>query len=249
VNGTIVCRPVGCYLGNSALTYLFCRAHAEKVGAELQCDHWIGERIFNVPHNPVTVSGLPTFKSTQMKGDETNIEIRCYAMNSNAAIYAKRQAQEWLTFRPECVEWCEDYFSTHAGLGGHWAHWRRMDFEPLNFPLVSMDSYLKAHAPFGGDEELRFTSWEQPMRSDDIPEDLFMLLDFYALTKASMLFRANSTFSWLAGLLSKGRVFSPVMTGCIGGMENDCPFVEGNWPAVAPWFDECTDMHIKESAA
>lgn len=244
-NGVIVCRPVGCYLGNATMTYLFCRAHAERIGAELQCDHWIGESIFNIPHNPVTVEGLPTLKTRDMKGDETNVQVRCYAMNEKAMIYTKRQAQSWLTFRPECVDWCEDYFEDHPGLlGGHWAHWRRMDFAPLSFPLVSMASYLKAHTPFGPDSDLHFTSWEAPMKSDEIPAELFMLLDFYALCRASLLFRANSSFSWLAGLLSNGRIFSPIMTGCTGGVDNECEFVEGNWPSIAPWYFECSDMHI-----
>ena len=242
--GVVVCRPVGSYLGNSTLSYLHARAHAERVGAEFQCNAWIGERIFDVPVNRETPNTFKTFKSTELAADATNVNIHCYAINQKAMIYTKRQAQAWLKFRPEVAEWCERYFADKAGLiGGHWAHWRRMDFEPLGFPLISRASYYRAHAHFGVDAELHFTSWEEPMKAEWIPDDLFMLLDFYALCKASLLFRANSTFSWLAGLLSDGRVFSPVIDGMAGG-ENDVHFIEGNWPSIAPWHECCTDQHV-----
>ena len=71
------------------------------------------------------------------------------------------------------------------------------------------------------------------------------LPDFYRMLYATVLFRGNSSFSWLAALLSTGAIFSPVVKGLKGGMEHDVAYVPGNWPALSDL--ACgSDMHVRD---
>ena len=79
--------------------------------------------------------------------------------------------------------------------------------------------------------------WTYPTGSEHLPGLVFDWLDdFLKLYFARTIFRANSSFSWWAGLLSPtARVFSPVLDkshiyGVDGMEEITVDFVEGNHP-------------------
>ena len=91
---------------------------------------------------------------------------------------------------------------------------------------------------------MSFVTEESPHRVDGIPEDLSFLPDFYRLVNASVLLRANSTFSFLAGLLNTGIVLSPRIDGLVGGKEHDdVNFEVGNHCRLAD-LSFCSDLFV-----
>jgi len=144
------------------------------------------------------------------------------------------------------------------------AHLRRDDISDAQYnrthgqgySVICRDSYLRAFRKFGFPEEsIEWVSddyagkwhigrkqrwrggWAYPIGSQYIPGVGFdWLTDFLQLYFARTIFRANSSFSWWAGLLSPtARVFSPVLDkrhiyGVDGMEEIDVDFLEGNHP-------------------
>jgi len=157
------------------------------------------------------------------------------------------------------------------------AHLRRDDISDVQYnrthlqgySVISKDSYFRAFRKFGYAEEsvewvsddytgkwhvgrkLRFPAgWEYPSGSQYIPGVMFdWLADFLKLYFARTIFRANSSFSWWAALLSPtAKVFSPVLGprhvyGVDGMEEIDVEFVEGNHPA---WMHKRPDLVLGE---
>jgi hypothetical protein len=249
-NGVIVLNPVGCFLGNTSMQYLFAKAHAERVGAELLCDAWIGESVFDIPRNRVGTGhrDLPRRDELSLKPTETNVEIRCYAQRSEAMIYSQAEARSWLPLTKSVEEvftntdemelWDSDFIVGHL---------RRGDYKDFGYVLVSEKSYHDCARENGWEKEtLRFVTESNPKRGIRPTGTTEFIADFYRLVYAPVLMRGNSSFSWLAGLLNTtGRVFSPVIDGLNGGMEHDCNFIEGNWPKFAN-LEACGDLRLKE---
>jgi hypothetical protein len=125
------------------------------------------------------------------------------------------------------------------------AHHRLGDFIDCSYPVVSRRSYKNAAlAYFGEDRGLEFVAEECPLPHVGLPDDISFLPDFYRLMMAPTLLRANSTFSFVAGLLNKGVVLSPRIDGLKGGVEHDgVRFEAGNHCKLAD-FDFCTDLHV-----
>jgi hypothetical protein len=159
------------------------------------------------------------------------------------------------------------------------AHLRRDDISDVQYnrtnshsqgySVISKDSYFRAFRKFGYPEEsiewvsddytgrwhvgrkVRFRGgWEYPTGSQYIPGIMFDWLgDFLKLYFARTIFRANSSFSWWAALLSPtAKVFSPVLGrrhvyGVDGMEEIAVDFVEGNHPA---WMHERPDLVLGE---
>jgi hypothetical protein len=143
------------------------------------------------------------------------------------------------------------------------AHLRRDDISDAQFnrthgqgySVISNESYFRAFKKFGySDESIEWVSddytgkwhvgrkmrfrggWEYPAGSQYFPGLVFDWLgDFLKLYFARTIFRANSSFSWWAGLLSPtAKVFSPVVDRHhiygVDGKEITVDFVEGNHP-------------------
>lgn len=248
MNGVVTCVPPGAYLGNATMSYLHARAHAERVGAELQMDEWIGEKVFNVPVNRITEENrdLPLRSEMDLKPDETNVCIRGYAQRQEAMIYTKAQAKGWLRFR-----WTLTEIFGHNGRPADWflAHHRLGDIaDPGSlWPIVSRQSYARAmFKNFGFSKDLvGFVSQEEPTPHLLGPE-LHFIGDFWRLCHCQVLFRGNSSFSWLAGLIGDAmEVFSPRIDGLAGGIEHFAEFERGNHCKLGN-FDLCSDLHVKE---
>jgi hypothetical protein len=147
------------------------------------------------------------------------------------------------------------------------AHLRRDDIScpqynqnnPQNYSVISKNAYLKTFDKFGfdpnkvewttddwsgkwgvGKPEHKSAGWTYPVGSHDIPDIIFdWLPDFLRLYFARTIFRANSSFSWVAAFLSPtAEVYSPVLgTRKIYKGEKDevmYEFVKGNHPH---WFN------------
>lgn len=144
------------------------------------------------------------------------------------------------------------------------AHLRRDDISDpeynrthvQGYSVISKDSYLAAFEKFGfAPDEVQWVSddhtgrwhvgrpqryragWSYPVGSEYVPGIVFDWLDdFLKLYFARTIFRANSSFSWWAGLLSPtARVISPVLNrrhiyGVDGMEEIMVDFVDSNDP-------------------
>lgn len=234
--------------GNQCLTYLFCRALAERIGCDLRVEPWVGERIFQIDHGrPSEITGtrhrLNVIEALQWAAlpydSKTDVEVRDYCQRQEAVIYTKRQAQAWLTFRPEIIEACLRI--QYAPLIGHQ---RTGDYRDLGYVVVRRDSYWDACQEYGLDSsQLRVLNEENAEFPASLAVDLSFVADFWRMVQARTLLRGNSTFSWLAGLLGKGLVLSPVIEGLEGGKEHHCRFVAGNHPRFAN-LSFTTDLYV-----
>jgi hypothetical protein len=144
------------------------------------------------------------------------------------------------------------------------AHLRRDDISDAEYnrthvqgySVISMDAYYRAFEKFGyAADEIEWVSddytgkwhvgrkrryaggWRYPTGSEYVRGMVFDWLDdFLKLYFARTIFRANSSFSWWAGLLSPtAKVYSPVLDkrhiyGVDGLDEIMVDFVEGNHP-------------------
>lgn len=253
--------------------FLFAYGFAKTLGLEFLSDEWIGERVFALPayRRPDGTAAtrcneaklLNEWRSDRnAKWDEEagaygqlkNFEFRGYAQTQECAnYYTKRQAQEWLRFRPEIETACADaVIADSTGVAGRAAdkivcHRRVGDYIGYGYPAVSLESYYAAGKEFGlSDDPGLWTilSEEDPTPHQGfLPDDLSFLPDFYRMVVAPTLLRANSSFSWLAALLGNGLVLSPIIDGLEGGKEHLTRFVAGNHPRLAG-FDFTTEMRV-----
>lgn len=238
--------------GNKAMQWLFARSIAERCGADFRCDDWEGNRIF-APAVPgyfgptlprVNEIGLLQW-SLLPREAQCDIEFRGYAQMQSCMTYTKRQAQEWLRISPEWTPALDRIMGHYCPNDAIVAHHRLGDFIGYSYPVVSRLSYNQAAMHyFGFGRQIEFVSEEAPLPHPGIPDDLSFLPDFYRLMKAPTLMRANSTFSFVAGLLGNGLVLSPWIDGLKGGVEHDeVRFEAGNHCKLAD-FDFCSDLHV-----
>jgi hypothetical protein len=148
------------------------------------------------------------------------------------------------------------------------AHLRRDDITNVEYnrthaqgySVISLESYRQAFKKFGyaedsilwvsddhtgkwhvGRKQRFLGGWEYPTGSQYLPGIMFDWLDdFLKLYFARTIFRANSSFSWWAAMLSPAaKVFSPVIEkqhiyGVDGMEEITVDFIEGNHPHWLP---------------
>lgn len=239
--------------GNQCLQWLFAKAMAERTGAEFRCDDWIGNRVFEISAPIHTGAALKRVNehgliqwSLLPKDLQPDIEFRGYAQLQECMIYTKQQAQGWLRIRPELLAELARIREHHFRNDTIVAHHRKGDFIGYSYPVVSRLSYRQqAHRYFGfGSRDIQYVCEEDPLPAMGLPDGLGFLPDFYRLMTAPTLMRANSTFSFLAGLLNNGVVLSPRIDGLIGGIEHDnVKFEAGNHCRLAN-LSFCSDLHV-----
>lgn len=238
-NPRIQLRTLGRF-GNQMFQYAFARGYAERYGLPLWTDDWIGRRIFDLSE-PLLTAPLPQRSELSLKDGEQDIEFYCYAQHQRCLeYYTKSDLKRWFRFRPEI----EEVLRSEMPEGERClAHRRIGDYVGYGYPVVSRNSYLEACEEFGLPSPL-FVTEETQRYTPRLPAFLAFLLDFYRLLNAPILLRANSTFSWWAGALGSGEVYSPIIEGLDGGREHDVPFVSGNWPRFTN-LDHITDLHLR----
>lgn len=218
--------------GNQLFRYAYARALAEQNGYELRTDEWVGEKIFT----------LDGHEAERPDGTE-ELEIEGYCQNQESLIYSRADCRRWFELKPE-VAWMLDLgmppMKEYSII-----HLRRGDYAGAGYPLVGFKAAQAAmFSAIGNVPYFVVTDEKEPGEKNG---EFEMIQDFYFMTLAKNLFRANSSFSYWAGVLSHGRVFSPVITGLAGGVEHDnVPFVEGNHSRLAE-LPGITDLFLRES--
>jgi hypothetical protein len=262
---TLVCSLQGRF-GNQCMQWLFAYAFAQKNGMVFLCDEWIGERVFALPEYKRPWAGAatqrvnekeiyralldfnhPDYKCVMAKNPKPDLEFRGYAQHQDCMIYTKREAMSWLRFRPEIEGACRPMLAAHMPIV---AHYRKGDYIGYGYPVMSSFAYINACLDYGLDPNRLWILSEEFFATDkaswpeSMPTDLWFVVDFYRMVNARTLLRANSSFSWLAGLLSNGIVLSPRIDGLAGGIEHTAvKFEVGNHCKLSD-HDFCTDLHV-----
>jgi hypothetical protein len=225
-------KPIGAHLigrfGNQCFQYCYARKLAEFEGRELHTNAWAGQKIFQ-------------FNEPPLDGSEEMLPEH-YRQDEDSLIYTRADARRWFAWRPEIADKLNSVAVPKLA-----AHWRRGDYIDLGYPVVGFSAILSAVVAHGfGQETIGWAREDAPHLHDGFTGELSFVPDLHRLMTAEVLFRANSSFSYWAGVLGNGRVFSPIIEGLQGGIEHDAvPFVEGNWPRLAE-LPGITDLHLPE---
>jgi hypothetical protein len=237
VNGTVQIRFMGRF-GNQIQQYVVARKYAESVGAELEVPGWVGRDIFGLTDRAYSRE-LPETSDPSL--GQTDIRLSGFFQTQRwVGTLSRSEIRRWLVVRPELLESCSIPTERYTA-----AHLRQGDYlgNPF-FANVPQRSYLRACEKHG----LTLDAWARediPRHVRDIDDSYSFLPDFLVLLRASVLLRANSTFSWWAAALGDADVYAPVVTDHVG--EYDADFVRGNWPAIAG-HERCgvEDLHLPE---
>lgn len=233
-------KPIGRF-GNQMFQYAFARAFAEQYGFELHISPWIGEKIFQLPEHLRIKNEYPILDDVGAIEASQSFELVSYCQNQNAMIYSRETVRDWFKIKPSLESILFD------GVPNYWpnvAHRRVGDYLKLGYPVVSKESYECA-SEIVGCGSLHYLTEENPTRISGLDPDFADFLpDFHQMLHCDVLFRGNSSFSWWAATLGDSDVYSPIIESAIGGQENRCCFVKGNWPrlAVLPCV---TNLHLK----
>jgi len=219
--------------GNQLFQYAFARAMADRFGATLQTPPWIGQRLFGISDPPIDVA-LPRLEVDEIP-EEPNVDLHGYFQRArHLQFLSASRLKSMFTFLPA---WTERFPKDGSYVA---AHLRRGDYANRFaevYCIVSRESYVRACERFGFDPgTIVWYAEESQQRSDLDAEGLGFLPDFFGMMKADVLLRANSTFSWWAGVLGSARVFSPLVSAETG--HQDVEFVEGNWPRMIAHEDD-----------
>lgn len=222
---TVIPNFVGRF-GNALFIYAHARALAEQTGRELRTPYWIGCRIFEID-DPLT---------------DAKPNLHGYFQSQADIIYSREDCRRWFKFRPEIAE-----LLAKIPVPSIAAHRRVGDYPGSGYPVVSEQSYLKAHEKlFHPSAKIEFITEENPHVHPYFSWLAPFLPDFYRLMCAPFLYRGNSSFSWWAATLGDGIVYSPVIDGLEGGREHDdVEFVLGNHPRLAN-LDFTTELYLRE---
>lgn len=228
--------------GNQLFQYAFARGYARKHGFELQTDPWIGQKIFEIEDPPIEYA-FPRMGEHEIELGKGDVSFLGYAQNQKCAdYYSLEDIRSWFKLRPEIAQVLSPI---RIGLA---AHVRNGDYAGSGYPVVGKEAIVRAAINQGYDpDEIVWFSPEYPLSNDALSKEMSFLQDFWDMKTASVLFRSNSTFSWWAGALSDGLVYSPRIDGLKGGIEHDdVPFELGNHCKTAD-LPFITDIHLRES--
>lgn len=228
--------------GNQLFQYAFARAYAEKHGFDFQCDPWLGSELFKGSQDKRITKRLPRKSEIDLIDGESNFEFYGYAQCQKCMIYTREQVRKWFEFKDGYSHRLSKTYPPDEILG----HRRVGDYLGYGYPVVSEASYRNACQKFGHDPaKLKMITEENPTKHPDFTGPISFVPDFYRLMNASILLRGNSCFSWWAGTLGDGKIYSPVIDNLVGGREHDVEFVEGNHPKFAN-LGFITDLHLKQ---
>ena len=240
--GIIACQFLG-RLGNCMFSYAFARSYAERNDLELQVDPWIGSRVFGLNDPPIAnPESLTRVCENTIEEGMANVLYRSYSQQAKCLTYTRSDCRRWFKFSDEIENAMRGYnFPEIVG------HRRVGDYPGYGiYPVVSEASYYRAmrHYYPATSFNIHLLTEENPTIAP-LPEELKDIADFYLMTKALVLFRGNSSFSWWAAVLNEvAQIYSPIISGLPGG-EHDCVFVPGNWPRFAN-LEFTTDLHLPE---
>lgn len=264
---TISCLGSKGRAGNAMFQFAFAMGYAKAMGCDLLTNDWWGRRVFpaaaalpvidlsNLPKTHCdSVCHLlrPALPLDYFMG-RTDIDLDGYYQNQKFIdFYSRKQVREWFKLSSEF----EGYAPLKEQTGPYSAkHLRRGDytndatFQHL-YCTISDESYDTAVKtfnipPFAPGHILRVCDGGPAREIDKLRAiGVGWLPDFLVLRDADHLLRSNSTFSWWAGALGNGMVYSPVVDNKVGLQK--VPFVIGNHPNTAGIFPNQSDLHLKE---
>ena len=244
---TVSCLGQDGRFGNQMFQYAFARAYADKLGAELQTPKWVGQEVFeDIIDNPITVS-LPTSRLHDVLRCDNNVNLWGYFQSKPFTdFYTEPWVKNLFRVKPK---WRDKFYTEKCYAA---AHVRRGDFtHPKTmerFCVVTRESYQAAYDQVCcGSLPLQWISDETPTIDPTVPAAIDFLPDFMTLINAKVLFRANSSFSFWAGVLTTGAVYSPIVDDLVG--VQTVPFGAGNWHKIVGYkigrFDTSTDIHLR----
>ncbi len=198
-------------------------------------------------------------------------------------IFAKYTRQELLSYFEFSDEVkASDVYRFYKSIQGTYdvAHVRRGDItsrtDSSGYSVIGLESYIQAFRKFDCDpDQVVYVSddpglrtpqldfrdvpqdndWTYPTGQDPVAEVFYPFFqDFLKMIFARRLFRANSSFSWWAGFLGTGQVYSPVLRERVDypaeHREIQCEFEAGSEPH---WFllagEECNRIIIRDAVA
>ena len=240
--------------GNACFIFCFAKGYAEAMGAELQVPEWFGEKIFVNATEPRMKVNLRWTELDAISKlpigyffGQTDIAIRAYCQHQDYLdYYTRAKAREWLKLKPEFEAYAPKMGQPYSA-----AHVRRGDyvhdpFVSANYCQVSDESYERAIEEHNIPEPIyRVQEGARTPPPELVAQGLSWLPDFLLLRDATHLLRANSSFSWWAGTLGHGKVYSPVVEDKVGLQHVE--FVEGNHPCTAGRFKNQSDLWLKET--
>lgn len=256
---TISCLGKKGRAGNSFFQWAFAKGYAKAMGADLQTPDWFGRRIFpEAAADPLIDRVLPKTHCDSVCLQmglplgyffgKTDIDLDLYAQHQVFIdFYSRSKVREWFKLFDYLEYFAPSNISEHPYSA---LHFRRGDYamDPTFQKLyctVSDNSYNQAVELF------RIPIPIMSIFEGSAPEVLELtrlgvpwLTDWLRLRDAGHLLRSNSTFSWWAGTLGHGNVYSPLVENKIGLQH--VPFVEGNWPNTAGIFKNQSDLFLKE---
>ncbi len=97
--------------GNQLLQYAALSTYAHAHGCEFQCPHWIGEEIFGIPHNPVTVQ-LPKWVEQYDKDGQPRRATGNEMVNHDVHGWFQWNTQYWVRPPFKTNLWCHGYVFT-----------------------------------------------------------------------------------------------------------------------------------------
>lgn len=252
----VTCRKLGGIgrAGNQFALYCFMRGYAERYGFELHTSNWVGRKIFanaNEPlvtektaHFPQTVIDSHTREPLDRYFGRSEIDINVYAQSQVYldGFQTRKKIREWLRLKPEYEALSIPHNQTIA-------HLRRGDYVDHasfchSYCEVSDQSYEDAMDDFKIPRPMVkvYEGWRPT--PTNVPPELSWLPDFLLMRDAPYLLRANSTFSYFAGVLGYGKVYSPLVEDKAGLW--DVKFCEGNHACTAGRFRNQSNLHLRE---
>lgn len=225
--------------GHQLFQYAFAKKYAQVNNCELQVPkEWIGRTLFtNVQEPPIDPSlKLPVLQDTELytkpsSWKKVNVDLSGYFQDAKATLFlSRKECREWYKLKPEI-----DAKVTRSSKLSVVAHLRRGDYvskDRSTQAIITRESVyagILAHGypPTG----IRWMSdGEIGVHDIRFPPAYDFIGDFIVMLRAKALFRANSSFSYWAGvLIENGKVYSPVFEGQ-GWL--DAIYVEGNEPSI-----------------
>jgi hypothetical protein len=223
---------------NSVIQYLFAKAYARHTDSTLEINQdWIGFKIFDIKENEPSCV-LPRTKIDQFP-DCTNIDLYGYwSCKECMSLISKSDLNNWLIFKKELVNHRDKlrkvlpnrYSVSHIRRGDYLNKYSNM------YCIPTIESYINAHSKYSPEIYNIWISEESPFdfKNNEIDQyllnnDITFINDFFIITMADVIYRANSTFSWLGACMSinnNTHVYSPKVGSLVG--ENYVEFVKGN---------------------